>query len=602
MRKTRRHLPAPHRVIIHDAASGQWLQFLRPQRVIVAHQLAEVEPALRRAEEAVEEGGLYAAGFVSYEAAPAFDEALRVRAGSGLPLLYFALYQGVRRVRVPSPSRTRGPLLGWQSSVAEPAFHTGLARIRSLIRSGDTYQVNYTYRLTSQFSADPWCFFKRLMAGPQPPYGAYLKVGDWAICSASPELFFQLDGWHLQCRPMKGTAARGVSPAADRAQALKLQRSEKERAENVMIVDMVRHELGRVAAVGSVRVPKLCELEPYPTVWQMTSTVDAETKVSVSEIFRALFPPASVTGAPKVRTMEIIADLECSPRQIYTGAIGFLAPGRRAQFSVAIRTLLINCRTGVAEYGVGSGITWDSDPAAEWKECQDKAAILHLASQPGRGRRQCFRLLETMRWTPEEGYYLASRHLARLAGSARYFGFSYDALALRRKLRCLAQTFRQRSQRVRVLLGRDGDIALEAGALPALAVRPHRVALARAPVNSADALLYHKTTDRRLYEHARAACPRFEDVLLYDELGEITETTIANVAVEIGGRLCTPPVACGLLAGTLRAALLAQGRIVERVIGIGELRTNARLILFNSVRGVYPAILQIPATFGSARK
>ena len=236
--------------------------------------------------------------------------------------------------------------------------------------------MNYTYRLIALLAAGPWDFFLHLVAAQEAPYGAFVDTGEWVIGSASSELFFRLDGDRIVSRPMKGTAGRGRTLAEDQAQAKVLQTSEKERAENVMIVDMVRHDLGRVAEIGSVTVPRLFTVEKYPTVWQMTSTIEARTTASLSDIFRALFPPASTTGAPKVRTVEIIAQLEPSPRRIYTGTIGFIAPGRHAQFNVAIRTLLLDRKTGRAEYGVGSGITWGSQPDAEWQECRDKARIL----------------------------------------------------------------------------------------------------------------------------------------------------------------------------------------------------------------------------------
>ena len=349
------------------------------------------------------------------------------------PLLWFGLYEGVEEVELPGLGR-RGAdpsELDWQASVGPAEFHRQMARIKALIRSGDTYQVNYTYRLRTQFAGDPWNFFLRLVAAQDPPYGAFVDTGEWVICSASPELFFRLDGTRIECRPMKGTAARGRTQAEDLAQAQALQASEKERAENVMIVDMVRHDLGRVAQTGSVKVARLFEVEKYPTIWQMTSTIEAQTEAGLGEIFRALFPAASVTGAPKVRTMQIIAELEPLPRRLYTGTIGFFAPGRRAQFNVAIRTLLANRRTGCAEYGVGSGITWDSDPEAEWQECRAKARIL-APPVPA------FSLLETMRWTPEEGYFLLERHLERLQDSALYFGFRLDLAALRLELERLS--------------------------------------------------------------------------------------------------------------------------------------------------------------------
>jgi len=552
---------------------------MRPRRLVQAWTLEEVEVGLGRVEEAVKRDGLYAAGFVSYEAAPALDRSLAVNGGGEFPLLWFGLYTEMEEVELPGlVPAAEGGEMDWRASVGQAGFRQAVARIKALIRSGDTYQVNYTYRLRTRLACNPWDAFLRLVAAQDPPYGAYVDTGDWVACSASPELFFRLDGARIQCRPMKGTAARGRTQAEDLVQARALRASEKERAENVMIVDMVRHDLGRVAQCGSVQVDRLFEVEKYPTLWQMTSTIEARTEAGLTEIFKALFPPASITGAPKVRTMEIIAGLEPLPRCLYTGTIGFLAPGRRAQFNVAIRTLVADRRTGWAEYGVGSGITWDSDPEAEWQECRIKARILS-APVP------TFSLLETMRWTPKEGYFLLERHLERLQDSACYFGFSLDLAALRRELDRLAARLGPARQKVRLLVFKEGRFSLEAGALPEAAATRQRVAIAHEPVHSSDPFLYHKTSNRGVYEAARAACPGFDDVLLFNESGGLTESTIANVAVDIDGKLCTPPVSCGLLAGTLRAHLLQQGELIERSIAVEELLRSPRVLLLNSVRG-----------------
>ncbi len=570
------------RVILRDATSGRWLRFTRPRRFVTARSLAEVGGGLRRVEEAATREGLYAAGFVSYEAAPALDGTLVAKHDTDFPLLWFGLYEGVEEIHLPaSPRGTATGELDWQASVGKEQFHRDLARIKALIRSGDTYQVNYTYRLRTRFTGKTWPCFLQLVAAQDPPYGAFLDTGEWVVCSASPELCFRLDGARITCRPMKGTAARGKTQAADLAHAQTLLASEKERAENVMIVDMVRHELGRVAQTGTVKVPRLFELEKYPTVWQMTSTIEAQTDAGLTELFQALFPAASVTGAPKVRTMQIINGLEPLPRRLYTGTVGFFAPGRRAQFNVAIRTLLVNRKTGGAEYGVGSGITWDSDPEAEWQECRAKARILAPPAPP-------FSLLETMRWTPKDGYYLLERHLERLQDSALYFGFCLDLAALRLELERFSASLGRKARRIRLLIAKDGRMSLEAKALPVPAIELQRIALARAPVDSSDSSLYHKTTSRAVYEAARNACPGYEDVLLFNEKGEITESTIANVAVEIAGKLYTPPVSCGLLPGTLRAHLLQQGNLAERRITLDEARRSPRILLLNSVRGAYP--------------
>ena len=568
------------RVVLRDAASGRWLQFIRPRQIVTARSLAEVVPGLGQVEEAVARESLYAAGFIAYEAAPAFDDKLVVHNDGAFPLLWFGLYEDIEEIELPGPA----PLadkegMDWQPSVGQAEFHRELARIKALIRSGDTYQVNYTHRLKARFAGDCWNCFLRLVAAQDAPYGAFVDTGEWVVCGASPELFFHLNGTYIECRPMKGTATRGRTEAEDLARAQALQASEKERAD-VMIVDMVRNDLGRVAEPGSVKVARLFHVERYPTLWQMTSSVEAQTRAGLADIFRALFPAASVTGAPKVRTMQIIAGLEPLPRRLYTGTVGFLAPGRRGQFNVAIRTLLANRRTGCAEYGVGSGITWESDPAAEWQECRAKAGILSAPVL-------AFSLLETMRWTPEEGYFLLERHLERLQASVRYFGFRISLPALLSELEGMASKLGQTRQRVRLLATKEGRIILEAAALPEDEAKPRRVALARSPVDSSDAFLYHKTTSRRVYEVARTACPGFDDVLLYNEKGEITESTIANVAVEMDGTLYTPPVSCGLLAGTFRAHLLQLGELIERPILVEEALRSHRVLLMNSVRGKY---------------
>jgi para-aminobenzoate synthetase/4-amino-4-deoxychorismate lyase len=574
------HTAVPGRVVLHDDAEGRWLQFSNPRQIITAATLPEVVAGLAEVEAAVTGGGLHAAGFVSYEAAPAFDPALTVRQGGGFPLLWFGLYDQVDEVELPDPTTAPGwRQADWQPSITSAEYYDALARIKTLIRSGDTYQVNFTWRLETVLSVPPWEFFLRLAAAQESPFSAFLDTGDWVVCSASPELFFRLDGERIECRPMKGTAARGLTLAQDRARAESLRISEKDRAENVMIVDMTRHDLGRVAQPGSVNVTSLFAVEKYPTVWQMTSTVEARTSAGLSRIFGALFPPASITGAPKVRTMEIIARLESSPRRLYTGAIGFVAPGRRAQFNVAIRTLLFHRSTCRVEYGVGGGIVWDSQPESEWRECRTKAGILEAPMPP-------FSLLETMLWTPAAGCFLLDRHLQRLEASALYFGFRVNLEAVKVKLEQLVSGLPPVHQKVRLLVDQDGSITLEANAFPEETSMPQRVALAAAPVDSANPFLYHKTTNRSVYETALAACSGYRDVLLYNERGEVTESTIANVAVDIEGRLVTPPVDCGLLAGTLRADLLARGELIEQPVTIAQLLRSTRVFLINSVRGM----------------
>ncbi|HPU85166.1 MAG TPA: aminodeoxychorismate synthase component I [Candidatus Latescibacteria bacterium] len=588
-------------VILRDARHGQWLKFVDPQRTLVASKLQDVLPVLETIDTAAEEDALYCAGFVSYEATPAFDAGLAAHAPGRFPLAWFCLFRSVEPVDIPAPpAKALSRTLRWYPSVSRTEYCEAIRRVHAFIESGDTYQVNYTYRLQSEVTFDRWEFFLRLVVAQNPPYGGYIDTGEWTICSASPELFFTRRNGELESRPMKGTAARGKTLAEDLLMSERLQTSLKERAENVMIVDMVRNDFGRVALTGSVAVRRLFEIERYPTIWQMTSTVTAKTEERLQNVFRATFPPASITGAPKIRTTQIIADLETTLRNIYTGTIGFVTPGGDAQFNVAIRTALID-RTGKAEYGAGSGIVWDSDAESEWEECETKAKVLS-AEVPE------FQLLETMRWEPRSGYYLKTLHLRRLVESADYFGFRVDMREVRRKLRSFARTLPQKAHRIRLLVHRSGTMSLEAFPLASRIGNDVRVAVAREPVSTSDVFVYHKTTNRRVYESAMRENPGCRDVILWNERGEVTESTVANVFVNIGGRLFTPPVACGLLGGTMRAHLINTGRVTERVVSISELLTSPAVYLANSVRGMYrvrvlsPTVRDLEASGARARR
>src|SRR5258708_5940910 len=410
----------------------------------------------------------------------------------------------------------------------------------------------------------------------RPRHSAFLDCGRFVVCSASPELFFRLDRDVLTSRPMKGTAGRGLNPEQDREKGVELRQSQKNRAENVMIVDMVRNDLGRIARIGSVQVPRLFDLERYSTVWQMTSTVTARSFATVCEILQALFPPASITGAPKARTTQIIAQLETSARGVYTGCIGYIAPGRQANFSVAIRTATIDRDTGSVEYGVGGGIVWDSTSQSEYEECLLKARIVTDRPPP-------FSLLETLLWEPDSGWFLLDEHLRRLAAWGDYLDVPVDIATVRARLDALAGTFDAIPQRVRLVVSRDGLVSCEAAPL-AEPGRRVRLALANSPVDPNDPFLYNKTTHREVYDKARAGRPDCDDVVLWNDRGEATETTIANVVIERNGRRITPPVECGLLPGVFRGHLLAGGELIEERITLDELRRASRIWVVNSVR------------------
>ena len=354
---------------IIQLSPGEWLHFADPARIVVAESPSAVRPALAEVERLTRDLGLHAVGFLTYEAGLAFDLATRPQDGS-TPLGWFGLFEpkGVRAMGRPTREGDYqlGPL---GPSIERKEFERAFDVIKGHLAAGDTYQVNYTFKMAGEFAGDPRALFADLIEAQRGRHCAYIRIGEWAICSASPELFFELDGLSIRARPMKGTARRGLTAVDDRGRRDELHESAKERAENVMIVDMIRNDLGRIADVGSIEVPELFSVEQYPNVWQMTSLVTARSLASLEEMFAALHPSASVTGAPKVRTMAILSELESAPRGVYTGAIGHIPPDGNASFNVAIRTAVVDIAAGRVEFGVGSGIVWDSDAAAEYEEC-----------------------------------------------------------------------------------------------------------------------------------------------------------------------------------------------------------------------------------------
>jgi len=583
--------PRPGFALLQDGR--RFLQFEGPESVVTAFTASEVLRALCELDRAASQG-FWAAGFLAYEAAAAFGLAV-LPPQPGLPLVWFGLYRDARPAEPPAAPVTGVETKGsWEPALDASRHARALASLQERIAAGDTYQVNFTFPLCAPLIGDPWACFSSLFQAQRPGYAAYLDTGRFAICSVSPELFFD---WHedrLEARPMKGTAPRGRTAREDEACGKALAASEKDRAENLMIVDMLRNDLGRVAEPGSVKVTELFAVERYPTLLQMTSSVEARTKAGLLEIVSALFPCASITGAPKVRTMEIIAQAEGGPRGIYTGAVGFVAPGRRARFNVAIRTVVIDREREEARYGVGSGVVADSSAAGEYAECLLKARIL---SEPP------LRLLETMRWDPGSGFFLGRAHLDRLMASAEFFGGHVSRPQVENELQALA-TRLEGPSRVRLLVDLDGRTETQASPLDGRGqvwncelqftipdLTPVPVALAKAPVDEVSPWLYHKTTRREVYDEALRQRPEAEDVVLWNSRGEVTESCRANLLVDLGEGLVTPPVECGLLAGVLRAQLLEKGRVREQVVKVGDLQRAGRVFLANSVRGVWPVCL-----------
>jgi len=571
--------PAPPPVALFGTdRPARLLAFRQPEGLLVALEAREVRAALRAADEAIT-AGRYVAGYLSYEAGAAFGLRVCEVAKDGPPLLWLGVFGPPEEIELPwtapggpAPASPLAPRLHVRAHAA------AVARIQELIAAGDTYQVNFTFPLEGELREDPYALFVRLLAVQPARHAAFVDLGRFAVASASPELFFEREGSLLRARPMKGTASRGLDLEDDARAAAALRASAKDRAENLMIVDMLRNDLGRVALTGTVEVPALFEIERYPTLLQMTSSVTARSRAPLSRVFEALFPCASVTGAPKVRTMQIIAELEGGPRGVYTGTLGWAGPDG-ARWSVAIRSAVVDRERGHVVYGVGSGIVADSRADAEYAECLLKARILEEAP---------FCLLETLAFRPGEGYRRLEGHLARLRRSAFYFGTQVED-GPERALEDLAARLLEAS-RVRLLLDLHGRVRLENAPLPSPGPGPIRVGLAPGRVSRFDGWLRHKTTRRGVYEDALRSRPDCDDVLLANEDGELTESSVANVAVPgPGGLLLTPRVDSGLLPGVEREALLAEGRLQEGVFRAADLERGQRLVLFNSVRGLFEA-------------
>ncbi len=586
--------------LLFDAIKQKWLLFSQPLHIISVNKYQDIQKVLTDLEKKIsEKKNLYAAGFVAYEAGSAFDPSIQSQPSETFPLLWFGIYEQPQILASPlsisdSETNTSSAIIptptfklisspfSWQASVSKQEYYQALQKIRDYIGLGQSYQINYTFRLetSSQVDINPWYLFTQMLQNQGKCYGAFIQNEHWAITSASPELFFQLQGDNLESQPMKGTIPRGLDYTQDLKKQRELQASAKDRAENAMIVDMVRNDLGKIAKFGKVQTKELFHIENYPTLWQMTSKVVCQTQAGISQIFKVLFPPASVTGTPKIEATKIISQLEKQPRGVYTGAIGFLAPKRRAQFNVAIRTAFIDRKHNSLSYGLGSGIVWDSEAQSEWEECHTKAKILQQ-------RFPKFSLIESILWTPEENFFLLDYHLERLKQSASYFSYPLNVQNVQSQLIKLANKFKNNqstSQKVRLLLNHKGQIYLQWQKLSQEKKLYYRLGLAKSAITLNNPFLYHKTSWRVVYEIARQSIKQYDDVLLWNERGEVTETSIANIVIELKGQLYTPPISCGLLGGTYRALLLKQNKIQEKVILCQELRQCSKIYLINSVR------------------
>ncbi len=565
---------------------GRSMLFRGPERVLEARTPAEVREVFAGIESMLAEG-FALAGYIAYEAGFALEPGLADLAASPPdeePLVWLGCYQNpeIREepLACPAPMGTIAPN-ALRYSLTPDAYQRHVEKVRELIAGGETYQANLTMDVEWDAEESPAELYRRLLEAQPVRYAALVHPRrDWHVLSLSPELFFAREGNHIHTKPMKGTAPAGRDGPENDAQAARLQESEKERAENVMIVDLLRNDLGRICETGSVEVTKLFEVERYPTVLQMTSTVGGQLREQVryAEVFGALFPSGSIVGAPKIHTMRLLHGLEQRPRGVYTGAIGFIAPEGRAEFNVAIRT--VSLRGGVARMGVGSGITFDSDPALEHEECLTKTRFLEGGSEPE------FELIETLLLEAGRFSFL-QEHLRRMAESAEYFGFAFDDERARMALRQVAQ--RQDGRvRVRLVLNRAGAVTCTTSELEDREGAAVSLLLREEKVCADDRFLRHKTTHRALYDGAlrEVQARGFADCLFRNTQEEVTEGAIHNVIARIAGEWITPPQKSGVLPGVYRRHLLQEGKVVERVLRLDDLLRAEAISICNSVRGM----------------
>ena len=602
-------------------ATDPWTRlFIAPQRQLFAHTPAQI-PALFAEIERTVSAGLLVAGYFTYEAGAFFEPKAGLRAlPNNQPLAWFGVYSrcyrfdhrsgafidgnppGLDRFSAPAPQPpTPQPPAPLQTafSLTEAEFAQRIDAIHGWICAGQIYQLNFTAPLAVSADCSPSALYAQLRQRQPVDFSVFLHAQPrHRILSFSPELFFRLDAAsrRIITRPMKGTAPRGRTTAEDRAQAAWLANDPKNRAENLMIVDLLRNDLGRLCRFGSVHVEPLFDVERFFSLWQMTSTVRGQLRpdVGFQQIFRALFPCGSITGAPKVRAMQLLSQIEPAPRGVYTGCIGFFSP-EQTVFNVAIRTIDLDPSQESNQQGrevaplrgsmgVGGGIVADSSAASEFRECLLKAHFLTYIPQP-------FSLIETLLW--RDNYPLLDLHLDRLQDSAAYFDFPCDRAEIQAALQAHAAAFTgSQSHRVRLLLHPNGALHIESQTLPHATPRPPRICLASQPTDPRNRMYFHKTTHRPLYAPAfqAAQAAGFDDAVFLNQRGELTEGAISNLFLEKDGRLFTPPIECGLLAGVFRRHLLqTRKNIEERVLTLEDLRQADALYLANAVRGLRQA-------------
>lgn len=572
-------------VLLHDNLNpnGQSHLFVDPKEVLVAYDSQTARAALKRIAEAGKDG-LWAAGYFAYELGFLFEERLEkhLPRASNTPLLWFGLYDGPRPF-AGLPEAPDGTAENLIPKISFADYASAFERVQTYIEAGDTYQVNLTFKAGFSLAGSPLGLYRRLAQSQKTAYGAYIDAGDHFVLSRSPELFVSGTGETLSARPMKGTLPRAPLASQDAADRAALAKDEKNRAENLMIVDLLRNDLGRIAEIGSVEVTDLFTVETYSTLHTMTSGISAKRRsdVTLLDVLENLFPCGSITGAPKLRAMEIIHEVEPSPRGLYTGSIGYIAPNGDFAFNVAIRTAVIDS-SGNGEIGIGGGIVADSKAQSEYNEAILKLRFLSDPAPP-------ITLIETLKWSPAESFVLLGRHIARLLSSASYFGLPADGAEATTRLITESENWTA-PMRVRLTLSEAG---IEISAVP-LPPNPDkfRFIVASETLDSTSVWLAHKTTNRAFYDQPRIKAHDtlgVDEVVFLNERGELTEGSITNLFVERDGKLLTPALSSGLLPGTLRAELIETGKAEEAILTLADLQSADAILLGNSVRGLIRA-------------
>ena len=564
------------KTIIDFKELGRRLIFSQPVKELKTRELAEVRAILQEVED-WQKKGFYAVGYVSYEAAPAFEEKLQVHKAPllGEYLIYFTIHDRADEAPFPLAYDEVEMPAQWQSLTTEQEYEKAIATVHHHIRQGDTYQVNYTVQLSAELNPqDSWAIYNRLVVEQNAAYNAYVEHDEQAILSISPELFFEEHRGELTTRPMKGTTNRGLTVAADLEQADWLRQDPKNRAENMMIVDLLRNDMNRISEIGSERVEQLCQAEQYSTVWQMTSTIKSQLRpeIGLGEIFQALFPCGSITGAPKISTMKIIKETEKAARGVYCGTVGICLPDQRRIFNVAIHT--IQLEDGKAIYGVGGGITWDSTWESEYIETQQKSAVLYRKNPQ-------FVLITTGKI--EEGRLtFQDQHLKRLREAARYFAYPFDEEKLKVELnQTLAELDPSTDYRLRISIAKSGKMTCKLEKLQALPEAFCKAILVPQNTNLQRPFTYFKTSYRPHLDLGQ------QEQIYYNSQGQLLESSIGNLVLQLDGHLYTPPVELGLLDGIYRQHLLATGQATERSLSLDDLKSAEKIYACNALRGLY---------------